>query len=115
MVNWELIQISRDNIDQKCSDLTYKHYDNAVHFADLDGDGFDDWVWMNDEGAVAWFRNTGNPPNDGDRAGLVHWENQGMSAGGVGARGDQIHLVDIDGYGRDDYVWISEAGRATVW
>lgn len=112
---WELIQNPRDTIDQTCDRLTYAHYDNAVHFADLDGDGRDDWIWMNDEGALSWWRNTGDPPNHYDRAGLVHWGPQGLAAGGVGARGDQIILADMDGDGRADYVWISAEGRATIW
>ncbi|MBW4700450.1 MULTISPECIES: FG-GAP-like repeat-containing protein [unclassified Micromonospora] len=79
-----------------------------IRFADLNGDGRDDYLVVGDQGQVkAWF-NVG--VGDG-----VAWAAQGEIASGVGATRDQIRFADIDVDGRDDYLVVDSVGRVRAW
>lgn len=81
-----------------------------VEFADIDGDGRDDYLVVDSDGSVRAWINKG-----GDRPGAAGWVERGQIAEGVGGDGWPV-FVDIDGDGRDDYVKInSETGAVNAW
>ncbi|WP_433832346.1 FG-GAP-like repeat-containing protein [Actinoplanes sp. CA-015351] len=81
---------------------------DQVRFADLNGDGRDDYLVVGDQGQVqAWF-NTGT----GD---AVAWTAMGVVATGVGATRDQVQFADIDVDGRDDYLVVGDQGQVRAW
>ncbi|OBT52546.1 hypothetical protein VE04_08544 [Pseudogymnoascus sp. 24MN13] len=107
----------RDVVDNPlggpCSALSTKGY-NAVHFADLDGDRRDDYLWVTTDGKVRYYRNIGLAPDEGANAGKIQYQPHGVIATGIGATGDQIRFADIDGDGRAEYIWVKDSGAATV-
>jgi lysophospholipase L1-like esterase len=71
--------------------------DGFVHVADLDGDGRDDYIWVDAKsGAAALYLNTGD---------FAKWNDVGRVASGIGA-GEGVRFADIDGDGKADYLWI---------
>ena len=59
----------------------------------LNGDGYDDFIYVNDNGDVDAWINRGPPWDELDTA----FESIGKIAGGVGATPDNARLPDIDG------------------
>jgi hypothetical protein len=83
----------------------------GVFFADMDGDGKDDYVWLDANGAASLWLN-GGMGNDGNWI----WTPKGKVATGVGAVREDIRLADIDGDGKADYLWVNETtGATTMW
>lgn len=78
----------------------------------MDGDGLDDYVYVHEQGAVAWFKNTGvADATHNPEWGLVH-----RVAAGVDVAPRDIQFGDTDGDGLIDYVTIGRvSGRATKW
>lgn len=69
---------------------------NFIHLADLDGDGKDDYAYIDAKGAVQL------------------WWNRGAADTSMAI--DGVRFADIDGDGLDDYVWLDAAtGAATVF
>ncbi|GAB1818239.1 GDSL-type esterase/lipase family protein [Herbidospora sp. RD11066] len=82
---------------------------DEVRFADLNGDGRDDYLVVGAQAQVtAWF----NTPGGG---GGVSWVSQGEIASGFGIPAALIDFADIDGDRRDDYLVVSEWGRIWAW
>ncbi|MET0342210.1 MAG: GDSL-type esterase/lipase family protein [Polyangiales bacterium] len=84
-----------------------------VHFADIDGDGRDDYLVVHPgSGAVDAWRNLG-----GDDARGAGWAPMGRIAPGVfPAPDDVITFADIDGDRRDDYLVVTaETGAVRAW
>ncbi|KAH6667843.1 hypothetical protein B0J14DRAFT_567201 [Halenospora varia] len=85
----------------------------TTRFADIDGDGRADYLFVRPKGSLtAWF-NSGHD----DRP---DWEPLGVSAGkiasGVGAPYWQIVFGDLNGDGKKDYVQVDpKTGALTVW
>jgi lysophospholipase L1-like esterase len=82
-------------------------------FADIDGDGRDDYLVLNaSTGVVRAWLNRG-----GDSGGTPGWTPRGQIAAGVPLTGDDwITFADIDGDGRDDYLKVnSMTGVAYAW
>lgn len=71
----------------------------SMKYADLDGDGRDDIVWISPTGAAtAWLnRNTG---------GEITWVYRGEIAMGAGPGPDRVFFADLDNDRRDDYIVI---------
>jgi GDSL-like Lipase/Acylhydrolase family/FG-GAP-like repeat len=66
-----------------------------IRMLDMDGDGYADYVVLNDGGAVSWARNTHNNGADGSKN---NWESLVEIAPGVaGVASKSVHLVDLDG------------------
>ncbi|KAL4946967.1 SGNH hydrolase-type esterase domain-containing protein [Aspergillus filifer] len=82
----------------------------GVRFGDIDGDGRDDYLWVDDDGAATLYLNTA-----GDTADDVVWMPQGVIATGIGEDGDGVRFADMNGDGRDDYLWISDDGKVTCY
>ncbi|KAL4874257.1 hypothetical protein BJY04DRAFT_225207 [Aspergillus karnatakaensis] len=82
----------------------------GVRFGDLDGDGRDDYLWVNKGGAVTAYLNTA-----GANADEIVWQPLEEIATGFGEDGDGVRFADINGDGRDDYLWISEGGAVTCF
>nr|MDT0667740.1 VCBS repeat-containing protein [Micromonospora sp. DSM 115978] len=79
-------------------------------FADLDGDGRDDYLDVGQWSQVHAWRNTGV---NGSGA---TWERLGRVAEGFpGARGDQVRFADLNGDGRDDYLVVAPDSRTYLW
>ncbi|KAL4797008.1 hypothetical protein BDV19DRAFT_387548 [Aspergillus venezuelensis] len=81
-----------------------------LRFGDLDGDGRDDYLWVHDTGAVTAYLNT-----VGANADEVAWVPQGDIASGIGKDGAGVQFADMNGDGRDDYLWVSEEGQVICY
>ncbi|WP_327035067.1 FG-GAP-like repeat-containing protein [Micromonospora ureilytica] len=80
-----------------------------VRFGDIDGDGRDDYLTVNDQAQVRGWRN-----DIGGSSGRS-WVYQGDVAGGVGATSAALILADVNGDGRDDYLVVGEQGEINAW
>ncbi|KAI1361353.1 hypothetical protein F5Y08DRAFT_314931 [Xylaria arbuscula] len=86
----------------------WKFSGKNVRFADLDGDGFDDYLYVNDQGAVVMWKNLGTNP--------ISWGLPHLVADGVGVLARQVQFADTDGDGRLDYVVVgSVTGKTRSW
>ncbi|CZR50217.1 uncharacterized protein PAC_00089 [Phialocephala subalpina] len=84
---------------------------SQVHFADLNGDGLDDYLTVDPAtGAVAMWQNGGGS----DSNGVYKWSSLGTIAAGVGP-GAGVRFADFDGDGKDDYLWVDVNGAASLW
>ncbi|MFI0234893.1 FG-GAP repeat domain-containing protein [Streptomyces sp. NPDC017086] len=89
---------------------------SQIRFADVDGDGRDDYLVVNADGEVdAWFNRGGDTyDNNGFHPG---WEEHLQFArGGTGEDSDWVDFADIDGDGRADYLKSDRnTGALTEW
>ena len=75
---------------------------DGVRFADLTGDGLDDYVWLAANAATKLYRN-GGYSSDG-QTWIWYPEHDGKDiATGAGAKREQIIFADMDGDGKDDF------------
>ncbi|KAJ7754555.1 SGNH hydrolase-type esterase domain-containing protein [Mycena metata] len=82
-----------------------------VHFADLNGDGRAEYLWVHDNGSVnGWFNAGGR--DDGPNAAKIKWVAQGTVATGIG-RG--VRFADLNGDGRSEYLYLEEDGAMSAW
>lgn len=80
-----------------------------VQFADLNGDGWADYLVIYDHGSVdAWLNNKDLSPEGGHHM----WADGYTVAPGVGEPGDNIRFADITGDGKDDFIIQWDAGAA---
>ncbi|WP_459799845.1 FG-GAP-like repeat-containing protein [Herbidospora sp. RD11066] len=77
-----------------------------VRLADMDGDGRDDYVILQDLGEVRAWRNNGVGQG---------WGWWGELNAGYGYPRDWVRLEDVDGDGDDDYVVVQDQGQLRVW
>ncbi|KAJ7648750.1 SGNH hydrolase-type esterase domain-containing protein [Mycena polygramma] len=96
----------------QCSDLN----DNstAVRFADLNGDGRAEYLWLDTKGVTTAFLNLGSSQT-GINAGKVDWLPSGVIATGVGASRHQVQFADLNGDGRAEYLWVHDDGSVDAW
>ncbi|CAM1508809.1 Fc.00g025480.m01.CDS01 [Cosmosporella sp. VM-42] len=83
----------------------------GVMFADLNGDGRDDYIYIDPKTGdiFGWI-------NRLEKDGVWQWQALGRIAGGVGAKNDTLQLLDIDGDGRADFCLVSKkTGEVTAW
>lgn len=79
-----------------------------VRFADLNGDGYDDYVYVQEGGATAWWENRKTDP--------ISWGPVTLVADGPGVPAKTVQFGDTDGDGKLDYVVVgSTAGRTRTW
>ncbi|KAI1428363.1 SGNH hydrolase-type esterase domain-containing protein [Xylaria sp. FL1777] len=86
----------------------WKFRGRNVRFADLDGDGFDDYLYVNDLGAVVMWKNLGTNP--------ITWGLHHLVADGVGVLARQVQFADTNGDGLLDYNVVgSVTGGTRSW
>ncbi|MGJ6969560.1 FG-GAP-like repeat-containing protein [Streptosporangium sp. G11] len=79
---------------------------DEVRFADIDGDGADDYLLVGLQGEVrAWGNNLPSP----------RWIERGVVASGFGATRDEVRFTDLDGDSRDDYLVVNAQGQVRAW
>ncbi|KAL5325508.1 hypothetical protein ACEPPN_006635 [Leptodophora sp. 'Broadleaf-Isolate-01'] len=89
---------------------------HAVHFADLNGDGRAEYLWVDAKGAVTAFLNLGPPNGIGSTTGAtVNWLPQGVIATGVGAARHEVQFADLNGDGRAEYLRVHPNGSVEAW
>ncbi|KAL6864240.1 SGNH hydrolase-type esterase domain-containing protein [Trichoderma novae-zelandiae] len=83
-----------------------------VHFGDIDGDGIDDYLVINPKtGKLIVYLNQGP-----SKANKYNWlfKPIGSLHEGLGP-GANVRFADIDGDGRDDYIYLHPNGRTTIY
>jgi lysophospholipase L1-like esterase len=108
---------------KSCAEMSSAHVP-AVHFADINGDGRADYIYLGASGQLSSWLSTGGEwetvrcgEYSNDKSALVTVQAQGQSFGGFGnqfSRAD-VRLADIDGDGRADYILVTPEGLVTVW
>lgn len=97
---------------QVCEGIIHNS-DPHLLMADLDGDGYDDFLSMDENGGLTGYLNV---PGGGTCG--ISWipiGDRNSVAAGEGPR-DTIRLADFDGDGKDDYIMIKvEDGSADAW
>ncbi len=79
-----------------------------VEFADMNGDGRDDYLVINPKGAVdLWL-------NGGARVAGWHWNHVGTITPGYGVANTYVRFADIDGDGLADYIMVSPTKAAVT-
>ncbi|RYP40437.1 hypothetical protein DL767_001673 [Monosporascus sp. MG133] len=86
---------------------------SRIEFADVSRDGVADYLLIYGGGAVKAFRNSGNIP--GRCRGHTWQEGLMISSGIEGVPGDKVHLADITGDGRADFLVIWDGGAVTAY
>ncbi|KAG4277787.1 chitinase [Fusarium proliferatum] len=82
---------------------------SKVRFADLDGDGYADFLILYEGGAVKYWQNNKNiPPRNGGRI----WKEGIVVATGVGEPGSKVRFADLTGDGKADYIVQYDGGAA---
>ncbi|KAF3480767.1 acetyl xylan esterase [Arthroderma uncinatum] len=82
---------------------------NAVQFADLNGDGRDEYLWVHEDGSVTAFQNLGY------KDGAVNWWPRGKIASGVGGARHEVRFADLNGDGRAEYIQVHLDGSVSAW
>ncbi|KAH7466503.1 hypothetical protein FOMA001_g15942 [Fusarium oxysporum f. sp. matthiolae] len=82
-----------------------------VRFADVNGDGYADYLVVFDGGAVDAYLNLKNIPSKGGRI----WSQRSTVATGVGQPGSKITFADITGDGRAEYIVQFDGGAANAY
>lgn len=84
---------------------------HAVTFADLNGDGRDDFIWIGPNGEATAYVN-GGPAADGT---WIWYPQPSNIAGGVGGKRGEIQFADLNDDGRAEYLWVHPDGSVDVW
>jgi len=87
----------------------------GVQFADLNGDGRAEYLYVDESGAVTVYLNGGGKDN-GPNAGVIFWDLQTQSAGAIGGVRNETVFADTNGDGRADYLEVSRTdGSVYEW
>ena len=96
------------------------HADNrltgdGIQFADINGDGLDDYVFVDTGGQLTVYINGGANPNANLGWIWIAQNNGNPIATGIGSKQSQIHLADIDGDGKADYLSVDPVTGAVIY
>ncbi|KAH8671546.1 hypothetical protein BX600DRAFT_496225 [Xylariales sp. PMI_506] len=82
-----------------------------VRFADIDGDGYDDYIFLHSNGSTIVYRNVYSLDTP------LTWEAlPSADSSGISQRPEEIQFADINGDGKADYIWTrSWDGAVFVW
>ncbi|MCJ1282316.1 hypothetical protein MMC26_001639 [Xylographa opegraphella] len=106
---------STTKVGSNCRAMGYNNV-HAVHFADLDGDGRAEYLWVGPNGEVYAFYNQGPPQGQESlQRATIGWWDLGQIASGVGAHREEVRFADLNGDGRAEYIWLQPNGSASVW
>lgn len=83
---------------------------SSVIFADLNGDGRAEYIWIDSDGGLNVWLNLGST-----FGAKVGWLAQTVTATGVGGGRNNTFLADINGDGRADYLQLGDDGSLSVW
>ncbi|MFJ2158024.1 FG-GAP-like repeat-containing protein, partial [Streptomyces sp. NPDC087856] len=86
---------------------------SQIRFADLNGDGRADYLYVHSDSSVTAYLNGGVPSSGG----AIPWTELGQIAGGVagGAPANQIQFADLNGDGRADYLYVHSDSSVTAY
>lgn len=79
-----------------------------THMADINGDGRADLIWLDSNGNVNAWMNTGIGTD-------ITWVHVGIVGTNVGSGGVSALFSDVDADGRADYVYVNSDGSMDVW
>lgn len=79
-------------------------YTQAVHFADVNGDGNVDYLYVHADGSVTVYLRT-----------APGWMFAGVFAPNNGARREEIRFADLDGDGKAEYLWVHPDSSVEAW
>lgn len=85
-----------------------------LRFADLNGDGRDDLVWL-DEDNAGWIHYR---ENKGIQDGVILWNdhrNPVKLDAALGVPAEAVRFADVNGDGRDDYLRVGESGAVHAY
>lgn len=100
------------------NDCASNGYDliHAVHFADLDGDGRAEYLWVAEDGAVTAYYNHGSPAGATNAtAAQIIWYPAGTITPGVGAQRQELRFADLNGDGRAEMLWVQPNGAVVCY
>jgi hypothetical protein len=86
---------------------------SEVRFADLNGDGKAEYLWVHPDGSVDAWLNLGSS-STGTSAGRVSWQSLGTIATGIGKSSTGLEFGDINGDARADYLWVDPNNGAVT-
>ncbi|CAG8321699.1 unnamed protein product [Penicillium salamii] len=86
----------------------------AVHFADLNGDGRAEFIYVGDSGDLTVFLNLGAPDN-GPNAAKVQWLPSGEIGQGINFPRRNVQFADLNGDGRAEYLQVNDDGSIEAW
>ena len=98
--NWGVVTMPRTEIPAEPGD--------TVRFADLDGDGRDDYLIVGAQGKVTAWMNKSSPE-------ALNWRFWGVVVPSKKVKQDHTRFADLDGNGRDDYIQLGDDGSAHVY
>ncbi|KAF2798617.1 carbohydrate esterase family 3 protein, partial [Melanomma pulvis-pyrius CBS 109.77] len=81
---------------------------SQVRIADIDGDGRADYCLINIDGDIRCWRNGGLGYYS------EYWQDMGVVLPSQGKAGEKIRLIDINGDGRADWVWVGDKGETAI-
>ncbi|SPO04538.1 uncharacterized protein DNG_07223 [Cephalotrichum gorgonifer] len=84
---------------------------SKIRFADITGDGREDYIVQYDGGASVGYNNTGNIPDAGRPR---NWVDMGTIAAGVKDQGP-VRYADLDGDGKADYLVVYGGGNINAY
>ena len=88
---------------------------DGIRFGDFDGDGLDDYAFVDLQGKITLFLN-GGPQAQAQYGWRWVAQNGGKPiTGGAGAKRQNIHLADINGDGKVDFLDVHDDGAVFCW
>lgn len=76
---------------------------DGLRLADLNGDGLDDYLWLEPNAAVHLYINGGKNPDKPEWV-WIPFDDFNEIANGAGGKREEILFADMDGDGKDDFV-----------